>query len=309
MPTEIFTCSRCLGKLEIVRFDKNSDGSLKSICRDCRKGYAPIGICNICKKSFRKEKYNKKICKICIGNAMGNGSRAHYRDVIKKAIRDGTLNNKQCFSCGRVLEKINFGINKLGNHRSECTTCYSRRTRIAICDVCGSDFIPNNHKSRSTCNSCKRIINIKNKTCKYCENDFKRLGNYKFCSNGCKRNYGLEQKREYIRRERYDALVVYSDDPPCCMCCGEDRILFLAFDHINGGGLKHYREIRNKYSTIVSWMKANSYPPGFQVLCHNCNNDKRAGEKCSGRDNICMQKKTYKQNKKHIQKYPIIYEV
>jgi hypothetical protein len=54
-----------------------------------------------------------------------------------------------------------------------------------------------------------------------------------------------------------------------CACCGEAEICFLAIDHINGGGNKHRKEIGG--SKIYFWLKANNFPSGFQVLCHNCN--------------------------------------
>lgn len=53
-----------------------------------------------------------------------------------------------------------------------------------------------------------------------------------------------------------------------CACCGETEIGFLTIDHVNGGGAKHRREIKNH---IYGWLKKHNYPPGFRVLCWNCN--------------------------------------
>ena len=55
-----------------------------------------------------------------------------------------------------------------------------------------------------------------------------------------------------------------------CECCGEDRFEFLAIDHINGGGGKHRKELGSG-AAIPRWLIKNNFPPGFRILCHNCN--------------------------------------
>lgn len=54
-----------------------------------------------------------------------------------------------------------------------------------------------------------------------------------------------------------------------CACCGESEPLFLAIDHINGGGNKHRKEIGR--GNMKRWLIQNNFPDGFQTLCHNCN--------------------------------------
>ena len=62
-----------------------------------------------------------------------------------------------------------------------------------------------------------------------------------------------------------------------CKCCGETWKPFLSIDHINGGGEKHrkacgqavYRDLRRK-----------GFPPGFQVLCMNCQFGKKTWGIC-----------------------------
>lgn len=56
-----------------------------------------------------------------------------------------------------------------------------------------------------------------------------------------------------------------------CFCCGETAWQFLTIDHIKGGGQKHRREISGGAKGIYRWLKKNNYPPGFRVLCYNCN--------------------------------------
>jgi hypothetical protein len=77
---------------------------------------------------------------------------------------------------------------------------------------------------------------------------------------------------------RRTALVRYSGDPPHCTCCGEKELVFLAIDHIGGGGGQH-RKTMNA-STIYTWLKREGYPDGFRVLCHNCNMATRWNRPC-----------------------------
>lgn len=62
---------------------------------------------------------------------------------------------------------------------------------------------------------------------------------------------------------------------PKCSTCGESRIDCLSIDHIDGGGEKHKREL-GICGPVYNWLKKNDYPPGFQVLCMNCQFIKRA---------------------------------
>lgn len=68
-----------------------------------------------------------------------------------------------------------------------------------------------------------------------------------------------------------------------CQCCGVDDLLFLTLDHIAGDGASH-RAMLGKMSSqnMYLWIRANKYPPGFQVLCFNCNQGKH-----QSKINIC----------------------
>ena len=54
-----------------------------------------------------------------------------------------------------------------------------------------------------------------------------------------------------------------------CACCGENEVEFLAIDHMHRDGAQHRREVRP--SAIYRWLIKHKFPPGIQVLCHNCN--------------------------------------
>jgi hypothetical protein len=61
-----------------------------------------------------------------------------------------------------------------------------------------------------------------------------------------------------------------------CVCCGESEPVFLEIDHINDDGAAHRRAIGGAGS-FYNWLIKNNFPPGFQVLCANCNRAKRFG--------------------------------
>ena len=99
------------------------------------------------------------------------------------------------------------------------------------------------------------------------------------CTTERNRNYRKQQQENgeqtystrYHRKMRMVALLHYSDGDPKCQCCGERRYEFLSLDHIEGNGRKHRAEMSKDKTFISRWLKQNNYPPGFRVLCHNCN--------------------------------------
>ena len=79
-----------------------------------------------------------------------------------------------------------------------------------------------------------------------------------------------ENCRKRDREVKIEVLSHYSPDLKCS-CCGENHIEFLCIDHINGGGTKHRDKLSIHGSQIYRWLKKNNFPPGYRVLCHNCN--------------------------------------
>jgi hypothetical protein len=53
----------------------------------------------------------------------------------------------------------------------------------------------------------------------------------------------------------------------------------LTIDHINGGGRQHRLQAGVK-GDFYTWLKRNGFPPGFQVLCWNCNHAKHVLGEC-----------------------------
>lgn len=66
-----------------------------------------------------------------------------------------------------------------------------------------------------------------------------------------------------------------------CTCCGEDNLVFLTLDHINGDGAERRRQGEPKGGdALYRWAIKNKFPDDLQVLCYNCNCAKRDGEVC-----------------------------
>lgn len=76
--------------------------------------------------------------------------------------------------------------------------------------------------------------------------------------------------RYTLHRRLLKLAVMTAYGGPVCVGCGEDEIMILQIDHIRGGGTKHAREIGGR-GRLYLWLRNNGYPPGFRVLCPNCN--------------------------------------
>jgi hypothetical protein len=86
------------------------------------------------------------------------------------------------------------------------------------------------------------------------------------------------EKKNQINKKCYNKrrLVIlnhYSNNTCACAFCGIKDIRVLSIDHVEGGGKEHLRKIG--FKSIYDWLLQNHLPPGFQVLCMNCQFIKR----------------------------------
>lgn len=86
-------------------------------------------------------------------------------------------------------------------------------------------------------------------------------------------------RRAWNQSRRKEVLAHYGNR---CACCGEDTYEFLDIDHI--AGYDRASGEPRAGGELLTWLKQNGFPPGFQVLCSNCNNAK-------GRHGICPHQK------------------
>ena len=94
----------------------------------------------------------------------------------------------------------------------------------------------------------------------------------------------IEQLYRTIRRPAYRATdkrsrdrkrdIVFDHYGRSCVCCGTAEMVFLSIDHIEGGGTAHMKSLGGRSSAgskLYKWLVKHNLPPGFQVLCRNCN--------------------------------------
>jgi len=72
------------------------------------------------------------------------------------------------------------------------------------------------------------------------------------------------------RKQRLAVLLHYSNGTAACVKCGFSDIRSLCLDHINGGGTEHRRAVKNG-GNVWLWLARHNFPPGYQILCANCN--------------------------------------
>ena len=142
-----------------------------------------------------------------------------------------------------------------------CPDCRERATNGATaCEVCAvrrkfAEAQRREEKRKDRiCPSCKENpLSLRRRLCDACS-DTKgvRFRTYQ-------RRWRDLQKRETM--EKYGGVR--------CVCCGETTLHFLTIDHANNDGNVHRKQMKRE--RIYQWLKRNNYPPGFRVLCFNCN--------------------------------------
>lgn len=81
----------------------------------------------------------------------------------------------------------------------------------------------------------------------------------------------LKRQRAWRHAIKVKVLARYSGNTLKCACCGENTLEFLSIHHINGSGTKHSKRIGKRGSGFYLWLIKHNYPPGYGVLCMNCN--------------------------------------
>ena len=90
--------------------------------------------------------------------------------------------------------------------------------------------------------------------------------------------YRFTQNQISARRRainKFEVLNHYTDGRLTCECCGESYY-FLTLDHIDGFGEQHRRETGELGSNgMYIYLRRGHFPPGFQILCYNCNSARK----------------------------------
>lgn len=86
------------------------------------------------------------------------------------------------------------------------------------------------------------------------------------------------KSREYRQATRNTVLDYYGG---VCELCGTNDREVLTVDHIWDDGAAHRKQVQA--SAIFTWLIKNQFPPGFRILCFNCNH--KAHQVCKSTGN------------------------
>jgi hypothetical protein len=171
---------------------------------------------------------------------------------------------------GKTLCQLCLDIRKRNSEKSiiaklkalACTRCGGARDKIdkRICgscrerDIAGAIEKKRRHEAESGAPICPRCkIRPGAPGWSYCE----------IC---------IGRSKHYRDSLKADVIAGYGG---VCKCCGEAEPQFLTIDHVNGGGSAHKKAVGSNQQ-IYSYLRANNYPTGYQLLCSNCNSAKGA---------------------------------
>ena len=143
---------------------------------------------------------------------------------------------------------------------------YHKRVDSGSCFGCPNKATP----GRTTCEPCrerKRLERVAvyamRKASGLCSGCGEQEVQPRTQCDSCRRRSRAAQKKR--------KLAVLAGYGGKCECCGESESMFLAIDHIEGGGRQHLKSLGVGGGVFYKWLRKNKFPPGFRVLCHNCN--------------------------------------
>ena len=143
---------------------------------------------------------------------------------------------------------------------------YTKCKKEKLCFTCGSPC------EKTKCKECaaktRNSLNLKKAQgiCTLCDQPA--------APNRITCHHHIEEARLRYRKLREEAFIAYGGIK--CACCGTTHFVFLALDHVNNDGAA-CRKKNDNGSGLLYKLRRNGWPPGFQVLCHNCNYAKQFG--------------------------------
>ena len=81
---------------------------------------------------------------------------------------------------------------------------------------------------------------------------------------------GFEVARKRAQRNKDAAFAAYGGYKCQGQGCNVTDLQLLNIDH-EGGRKRHNHPVKMRGDWLYSWLKTHNYPPGFRVLCFNCN--------------------------------------
>lgn len=166
--------------------------------------------------------------------------------------------------CPRCLEKIGIRYGKIRK------TTRERNKVKGVCNECQNPREPGKKFCRACLDKARQIYRQRktNGFCVLCGVVPPRAKTTT-CQTCHKRNLAAA----YARNLRYKTDCMNAYGGCVCACCSEKNMEFLSLDHIHGGGNQERKQMRKEGITgsMYRYLKSKGYPPGFQILCMNCN--------------------------------------
>jgi len=138
------------------------------------------------------------------------------------------------------------------------------------CVTCGQSYKPGSAHSKY-CLVCRKVKEHEwREKAKVKSRDLNRV---RYQLDKGYRTERLAQAAKNREKTRLKVIGHYSRQSFQCMCCGEPERDFLTVDHIDGDTVRESRSkgIPRSGRWMYLWLIRNNFPPGFQVLCANCN--------------------------------------
>jgi hypothetical protein len=257
------------------------------VCSHCRARPAAHGKaeCIECIEYHRNRYAQRLAANICV--YCGKEPAAPGRSQGKKCLRRHKLARRQ------QRDEINAYVSARRARRLEqglCNHCGKRpaapgRVRCGNC----TEYFRSLRKQAAAAGLCvkcrERPVNDGRLMCDYCRRKSRAQDQKKrdrgLCPSCGKPHAGpsvrcqscTDKHKQWRRRVRNEVFVAYGGIR--CTCCGVTEPVFLEIDHIDNNGAEHRRSLGNRGTTMYLWLRNNGFPPGFQVLCCNCNRAKQ----------------------------------
>lgn len=232
------------------------------------------------KAALRAQRKQNGLCIHC-------GAKAVERQTRCQRCADRDKQNRKRYAARDIANGVcpRLGCqNLLPPGRSVCPACVQRneaerkqrhsvRIKTGLCVICGAVAVVGQTK-------CQRhAANVREQTGRLRAERRKRgicvrcgVGNVMKGRRACEDCRNKTAQRRTGRK----LTVLQAYGGASCVGCGEQEIAVLQIDHINGGGNDHARQIGNGNVSrgrgmMYQWLIENNFPPGFRVLCSNCN--------------------------------------
>lgn len=256
------------------KYKKSKDG-YQGYCKQCNDEYYKEWYKKNSKRVISKNKiYQQKnrdtvVARECVlcNNLILDNRKVYCDDCFGSTERD---NDNLLAKLRNKLSRINI-INHYSNGTNKCCLCGNDNINV----LCINHINGGGRKQFKKLNKCGASFYKWLKKQKYpigfnvlCWNcNFKHYLNMRFQKRDNPTIYTIKGFNLKV-----SAIQVYSDYEMKCSLCDEDDIDVLTIDHMDGNGKSHRKKMK---TSLYDWLRKESYPDGFRVLCQNCNHLER----------------------------------